>query len=81
MPKRRLKHRDLLKLLKQHGVIEVSARGKGSERLLIQDRGIGGKYQGPQYPIKCHGDDTEYSAKLVDTILSRFAINEDEFWR
>lgn len=80
MPKRRLKHRELLKLLKQFGVIEDRSRGKGSERLLVEDRGFDGKYTGPQYPIKYHGDDTEYNVKLVDIILRRFKIPEDEFW-
>ena len=80
LPKKRLKHRDLLKKLKQFGITEDKSRAKGNERLLIEDRGIGGKYRGPQYPIKYHGDDTEYSAKLIDTILRRFSIEEAQFW-
>jgi hypothetical protein len=80
LPKRRLKHRELLRLLKRFGITEDKKRGKGSERILIEDRGIDGKYKGPQYPIKCHGDDTEHSAKLIDAILRRFSIPEDQFW-
>lgn len=81
MPKRRLKHRELIKKLKDFSIIEDKNRGKGSERMLIINRGIGGKYSGPQYPIKCHGDDTEYNVKVVDSILRIFSINEDEFWK
>ncbi len=81
MPKRRLKHRDLIKKLKSYGVIEDKNRGKGSERLLILDRGIGGAYKGPQTSIKYHGDNTEYSPKITESILRTFSISEDEFWK
>ena len=81
MPKRRLKHRELLKKLRKYGVIEDSSRGKGSEHLLIIDRGTGGKYKGPQTSIKYHGDNTEHSPKITESILRTFGINEDEFWK
>ena len=81
MPKKRLKHRQLLKKLKQFGIIEDKRRGKGSERMLILDKGFDEKYQGPQIPIKYHGENTEYSPKITDAILFTFGIDPNEFWK
>ncbi len=83
MPKIRphpLKHQELLRKLKQFGVIEVSSRGKGSERILILQSGLGSKYKGPQIPIKCHGKSTEHSKRVIDSVLRRFNINPEDFW-
>jgi len=75
-----LKHRELIKKLKEFGVIEVTARGKGSERILILKSGIGNKYKGPQIPIKCHGEGTEHSVRVIDAVLRRFNIDPEKFW-
>ncbi len=75
-----LKHRELLKKLKSFGVIEILTKGKGSERMLILQAGLGSKYQGPQIPIKYHGDGTEHSKRVIDSILRRFNINSEDFW-
>lgn len=75
-----LKHRDLLKKLKKFGIIEIPSRGKGSERMLILESGMGSKYQGPQIPIKCHGEGTEHSKRVIDSVLRRFNINPEDFW-
>ncbi|MBI5212879.1 MAG: type II toxin-antitoxin system HicA family toxin [Nitrospirae bacterium] len=84
MPKIRphaLKHRELISKLKDFGVIEVKDRGKGSERVLILKSGLtGGKYTGPQIPIKCHGESTEHSVRVIDAVLRRFAIDPVKFW-
>ena len=69
MRKKRLKHRELLKKLKNFGITEDKSRGKGSERILFIDRGFKGKIQGPQTPIKYHGENTEYSIKVIDSII------------
>jgi hypothetical protein len=76
-----LKHRDLLKKLKEFGVIEDPSKGKGSERMLILKTGLGSKYKGPQIPIKCHGDGTEHSVRVVDSVLRRFGIDPEAFWK
>ena len=84
MPKIRphaLKHRDLISRLKNFGVIEVKERGKGSERILVLKAGLtGGKYTGPQIPIKCHGEGTEHSVRVIDSALRRFSIDPNKFW-
>ena len=75
-----LKHRELLQELKSFGVIEVKARGKGSERILILKTGLSTKYKGPQITIKCHGEGTEHSVRVIDSILRRFNIDSQQFW-
>lgn len=84
MPKIRphaLKHRELLSKLKDFGVIEAKDRGKGSERVFILKSGLtSGKYKGPQIPVKCHGDSTEHSIRVIDSVLRRFNIDPARFW-
>lgn len=83
MPKSKphsLKHRDFIKKLKSFNVIEDTLKGKGSERMLIQKFRLASKYKGPQIPIKCHGDGTEHSVRVIDTVLRRFNIDPDQFW-
>ena len=78
---RALKHRELLSKLKEFGVSEARDRGKGSERVLILKSGLtAGKYKGPQIPIKCHGDRTEHSVRVIDAVLRRFNIDPARFW-
>ncbi|RMG02212.1 MAG: type II toxin-antitoxin system HicA family toxin [Nitrospirae bacterium] len=84
MPKvrpRPLKHRELLKKLKKFGIVEVETRAKGSERMLVLKSGFqGDKYRGPQIPIKCHGQGTEHSVKVINAVLRRFDIPSEKFW-
>jgi len=75
-----LKYRELLKKLKDFSVVEAASKGKGSERMLIFKTGLGSKYKGPQMPIKYHGEGTEHSKKVIDSILRRFDIDPKEFW-
>ena len=79
MPKRPFKLRELLAKLKTYGIVSLSKRGKGSERILFKPKESGSK-KGPQYPIKDHGDGTEISIPVVKTVLRRFGISEEEFW-
>lgn len=80
MASKRLKHRELLKKLKHFNVMEDLSRGRGSERMLVQNDGQGGKYKGPFTTIKFHGDNTEYSNTIIKSILRTFSIDEKEFW-
>ncbi len=77
--KKPLKYRELLKRLKPYGVIDVPARGRGSERILIRPNKPG-VMKGPQYPVKCHGPGTEISIPVLKAILRRFNIPPSEFW-
>ncbi len=83
MPKIRphaLKHRELLSKLRNFGVIEIKDMGKGSERILILKVGLsGGRYTGPQIPIKCHGEGTEHSVRVIDAVLRRFFHRPQRF--
>lgn len=74
-----LKHRDLLKRLRIFDISEIITRGKGSERILIKS-GIGSKYKGPQIPIKYHGEGTEHSVRVINSVLRRFNIDPEIFW-
>jgi hypothetical protein len=53
-----VKYREVVARLKQFGVAEYSARGKGSERLLVRET-MPGSGKGPQYTLKCHGEGKE----------------------
>ena len=79
MPKHPFQLRQLLQKLKPYGVISLKKRGKGSERILLKPNEPGSK-KGPQFPIKDHGQSTEINAKVIDAIIRRFEIDEDEFW-
>lgn len=73
--------KDLLKKLRPYGVIVFGRkRGKGSEVILLKPISEGSK-QGPQYPIKNHGKNTEISVPVINAVLRRFDINKDEFWK
>lgn len=74
-----LKYRELIARLKRFGVVVADKRGKGSEVMLIQPIAPGSK-QGPQIPIKHHGDNTEIKKGVINAVLRRFNINPDEFW-
>ncbi len=80
--KKRLKYRELMDRLKDHGVTSIAHRGKGSEVMLGLKSGVDqqGKYKGPSIPIKHHGKSTEYSPTVTDTILATFSIKEEDFW-
>jgi hypothetical protein len=81
MPKCPLKLRELLKKLKSYRITTLSReRGKGSEIILIKPDAPGSK-QGPQYPIKNHGPNTEISIPVINAILRRFGIDAKEFWK
>ncbi|MDP2167965.1 MAG: hypothetical protein Q8J64_06515 [Thermodesulfovibrionales bacterium] len=70
--------------LRPFGVIEHPnpTRGKGSEKILILKSGLdkNGKYHGPQYPVKHHGEGTEIYKPVITNILKRFNITPAEFW-
>jgi len=79
MPKRPLKFRELIDKLKPSGIVVMAKRGKGSEVILLKPDSPGSK-QGPQFPIKHHGDNTEIYIPVVNAVLRRFAIDPDKFW-
>jgi hypothetical protein len=67
-----------MKRLKPYGIYVMAKRGKGSELVLLKPNEPGSK-KGSQYPIKHHGDNTEYSVPVIDAILRRFNV-DDKFW-
>ena len=80
MPKCPFKLKELLAKLKSYGVRSLTKRGKGSERILVRPQKPDSK-KGPQYPIKDHGKGTEISIPVINAILRRFGINQEEFWK
>jgi hypothetical protein len=72
MPKhKRLKYRELVKRLKEHGIVVIEKRGKGSERMLYQAS------TGFDYPITCHNENQQYSIGLLKAIQRRFSLPDD----
>ncbi len=74
-----INYRNLLKKLKQVGVIELPSRGKGSERYLIKPI-IPGTTKGPSYTIRCHGEGDTIKKGVINACLRRLQIDPDEFW-
>ena len=79
MPKKPLKVRELLKRLRPYGIVSLTKRGKGSERILLKPIAPDSR-KGPIYPIKDHGPSTEISIPVIDKLLDRFGIDPDDFW-
>jgi hypothetical protein len=80
MSKSPLALRKLIKKLKGHGVVVMARkRGKGSEIILLKPNKAGSK-KGLQYPIKNHGDSTQISTPVINALLRRFGIDNDDFW-
>ncbi len=79
MPKRPLKRDELLKRLKQFGVIPLKKRGKGSELVLLLPNAEDSK-KGELFSIRDHGKKTEIYIPVINAILRRFGINPDDFW-
>jgi hypothetical protein len=79
MPKRPLKFRELIDKLQPFGIVVMAKRGKGSEVILLKPDSPGSK-QGPQIPIKHHGNSTEIYIPVVNAVLRRFGIDPDMFW-
>jgi hypothetical protein len=77
MPKGALKYYELIRRLKPYGIVELKNRGKGSERILLLPAAPGSR-KGLQYPIKCHGKNTEISIPVINAVLRRFNITD--FW-
>ena len=80
MPKSALKLRELLTRFRPYGVITIVNRGKGSEIILLKPSEPGSK-KGPQVPIKNHGPGTEIPIPVILSVLRRFNINPDDFWK
>ena len=80
VPNRSLKLDELLKLLKPYGIVMLKRRGKGSESVLLQPVEEGSK-KGETYPIKNHGKKTEIYGPVINSILRRFKIDPNEFWK
>jgi len=71
-----LSYRELLQRLERFGVGEAPKGGKGSERILTQSSG-----KGPHHTIKHHGDKTEIYVPVIRSILRRFGITPEDFWK
>lgn len=73
-----MKYRDVVARLKKFGVREITARGKGSERLLIRETEPGSG-RGPQYTLKCHGEGKEVAPSTLTALLRRLGIDRNDF--
>ncbi len=71
---RPLKYRELVKRLKKHKIRVIKARGRGSERMLYQDK------TRLNFPIKFHGENQEYSKGFVKAIQRKFSISNKDFY-
>jgi hypothetical protein len=75
-----VKYRELVARLRRFGVAEYSARGKGSERLLVREDEPGSG-KGPQYALKCHGEGKDVAKGTLRALLRRLNIDPEEFSR
>jgi hypothetical protein len=71
-------YREVVARLKRFGVAEYTARGKGSERLLVRETEPGSG-KGPQYALKCHGEGREVAKGTLRALLRRLNIDPQEF--
>ena len=71
MPKRSMRHDELIKRLKPFHVFELIKRGKGSHRMLYSEEA------NINYPIKYHGKQTEYSEPVLKNIIRKFGLPGD----
>lgn len=78
-PPAELRYHQLIKKLKDFGVVEVDSRGKGSEKYLVRPN-IPGTTQGPSYTIRCHGTGDIIRSGTIRACLRRLQIDPEEFW-
>lgn len=67
-----VKYRDLRKKLKKYGIVEIKSRGKGSERLFLQES------TGEFYPMKCHGEGMDIPDGTFRACLRRFGLDSKQ---
>ena len=79
MSKRPFQLRELLQRLKPYGIVVLAKRGKGSESILLKPNEPESR-KGAQYPIKNHGPSTEISIPVIQAILRRFGIDDNDLW-
>lgn len=72
--------RVFVKKLKKYGIKVLTRKGKGSEIILLKPN-FPDSRQGPQYPIKNHGDKTMIKRPVIKAALRRFGIDENDFWQ
>ena len=79
MPKRkRYKYRELKKILKRYDIYEDVSRGKGSERTFYHPRWKNGH---PVFhTVKCHGEGTQLSIGVIESVRRAFNLSEEEFY-
>jgi len=72
MPKaRRYKYRELVKVLKEYGIVVMAKRGKGSERMLYRES------TKDNFPIKYRSENYQYSISMIKAIQRRFDLPND----
>jgi hypothetical protein len=80
VPNKSLSLSDLLKRLRPFGIVTLKRRGKGSERVLLLPNKEG-SIKGKRHTIKDHGKDTEIYGPVIQSILKRFSIDPNKFWK
>ena len=79
MPKS-LRYGEFISRLRDFGVVELPARGKGSERFLVRPS-VPGTTKGPSYTIKCHGNGDTVKSGTMSACLRRLQIDPKKFWK
>jgi hypothetical protein len=82
MPRRKAtppRSRDLVRRLREFGVVEDVRRGKGSEALLIKPVAPGSK-KGPRTTIRRHSEHDMIPVETISAALRRLEIDSDDFW-
>ena len=82
MPRRKatpLRYRDLVRRLREFGVVEDVRRGKGSEALLIKPVAPGSK-NGPRTTVRHHSEHDTIPVGTISAALRRLELDPDDFW-
>ncbi len=79
-PPGEMKYREFLKRLKNFGVVEISGRGKGSEKYLVRPS-VPGTAKGPSCTVRCHGRGDSLKPGAIRACLRRLRIEPKDFWK
>jgi len=61
------------RILKRHQIHASARRGKGSHRIFFD-------VHGNFYPVPCHKKDPELHPNVIDAIIRKFDLSEEEFY-
>ncbi|MBI3127835.1 MAG: type II toxin-antitoxin system HicA family toxin [Candidatus Tectomicrobia bacterium] len=74
-----IKFRELERILRDLGILSLADRGKGSHVVFLRPEKEGSR-KGVTYPVKHHGDNSDVSVHVVQSIIRAFGLSPKDFW-